>query len=99
MTEPVDWLTQYFKPGYERRYAQYRWHVMDAVRFTQDLKVTIQSLGWEGASNQKILGEGTYKPLEDYLASVAYWYQAEPHAAFPALPDDAAMQLAPPQRP
>ena len=99
VTEPVDWVTQYFKPGHERRYAQYRWHVMDPVRFTDDLKVTIQSLGWEGASGAKILGDGTYKPLEDYLASVAYWYQAEPHAAFPALPEDAAMTLKPPERP
>lgn len=99
LTEPVDWLTQYFRPGHERRYAQYRWHVMDPVRFTNDLRVTIQALGWEGANNQKILGEGVYRPLEDYLASVAYWYQAEPHAPFPSLPDDAALQIAPPQRP
>ena len=97
-TEPVDFVTQYFKPGHERRYAQYRWHVMDAVRFTDDLKVTIQSLGWEGASLAKILGDGTYRPLDDYLASVAYWYQAEPHATFPDLPNDAAMTLKLPAR-
>ncbi len=99
VTEPVDWTTQYFKEGHERRYGQYRWHVMDPVRFTRDLRVTIQSLGWEGATPAKIIGDRTYKLLEDYLASVAYWYQAEPHAAFPALPSDAAMQLKPPQRP
>jgi len=40
--------------------------------------VTIQSLGWKP--------EGIYKPLQDDLASVAYWYQTEPHNPFPELP-------------
>ncbi len=31
--------------------------------------------------------EGRYLPLEDDLASVAYWYQAEPHNPFPELPE------------
>jgi hypothetical protein len=26
-------------------------------------------------------------PLQDDIASTAFWYQAEPHAAFPALPE------------
>ncbi|MDP3737342.1 MAG: DUF2961 domain-containing protein [Hyphomonadaceae bacterium] len=95
--KPVDWATEYFKPDFERRNGQYRWHIMDPVRFGEDLKVTIQSIGWDGATNEKILGNGTYLPLEDYLASVAFWYQAEPHAPFPALPVDQAMQLAPPK--
>jgi hypothetical protein len=56
----------------------YRWHVMDPICFDRDLKVTIQALGW---------GEdGKYKLLSDNIASVAYWYQTEPHATFPALP-------------
>jgi len=64
--------------GAQRRFGQYRWHITDPVRFDQDLKITIQSLGWQS--------EGRYLPLEDDLASVAYWYQVEPHAPFPALP-------------
>jgi len=40
--------------------------------------VTIQALGWWPG--------GVYEPLEDAIASVGYWYQTEPHAAFPALP-------------
>jgi hypothetical protein len=55
----------------------YRWHLMDPVEFERDLKVTIQALGWEGRY---------YKKLSDDIASVAYWYQAEPHTAFPPLP-------------
>jgi len=30
--------------------------------------------------------DGRFQPLADDVASVAYWYQAEPHAAFPAFP-------------
>jgi hypothetical protein len=52
---------------------------MDPVRFESDLRVTIQALGWR--SNK------TYLPLMDDIASVAFWYQAEPHSPFPKLPE------------
>ncbi len=55
----------------------YRWHIMDPIRFQEDLRVTIQALGW--------WKEGLFQPLRDDIASVAYWYQAEPHADFPAM--------------
>jgi len=64
--------------GKQRRFGQYRWHINDPVRFKTDLRVTIQSLGWQS--------EGRYLPLEDDQASVAYWYQSEPHNPFPPLP-------------
>ncbi len=64
--------------GKQRRFGQYRWHTVDPIRFEQDLRVTIQCIGWQS--------EGRYLPLEDDLAAVAYWYQTEPHAPFPALP-------------
>ena len=66
------------KPGEVPRHALYRWHVLDPIRFQRDLKVTIQALGW--------WPDGTFQPLTDDVASVAYWYQAEPHAPFPELP-------------
>ncbi|MEJ2705271.1 MAG: DUF2961 domain-containing protein [Sedimentisphaerales bacterium] len=61
------------------RFSLYRWHIMDPIRFEKDLKVTIQALGWQS--------EGRYLPLQDDISSVAYWYQTEPHAPFPTLPD------------
>jgi hypothetical protein len=42
------------------------------------LRVTIQALGWREG--------GRYLPLRDDISSVAYWYQTEPHTAFPKLP-------------
>ena len=48
---------------------------MDPVRFEQDLRVTIQALGWRSG--------GRYLPLQDDIASVAYWYQTLPTRAVP----------------
>jgi hypothetical protein len=56
---------------------------MDPIRFEEDLRVTIQALGWRSAMD----GQRRYLPLQDDISSVGYWYQAEPHAPFPALPD------------
>jgi hypothetical protein len=63
----------------QQRFGMYRWHILDPIRFEQDLKVTIQALGWRS--------KGRYLPLQDDIASVAFWYQTEPHAPFSALPD------------
>jgi hypothetical protein len=60
------------------RHGLYRWHILDPIRFKQELKVTIQALGW--------WPNGTFEPLTDDIASVGYWYQEEPHAPFPMLP-------------
>jgi hypothetical protein len=67
------------KTRYLSKVGEYRWHITDPVRFEKDLKVTIQSLGWQSG--------GRYLPLEDDLAAVSYWYQTEPHNKFPELPD------------
>ena len=76
-----------YKPG--QRFGLYRWHVTDPVRFEKDLKVTIQALGWMADKS------GRYLPLEDDIASVAFWYQTEPHAPFPPLPDREQLLIQP----
>lgn len=59
------------------KHSMYRWHVPDPVRFASSLRVTVQALGWWPT--------GKYQPLNDDIASVAYWYQSEPHAAQPPI--------------
>ena len=81
-SSPYSGLPQVIEPDglyrAQQRFGMYRWHIMDPIRFEQDLRVTIQALGWRKG--------GYYLPLQDDIASTAFWYQAEPHAPFPALP-------------
>jgi hypothetical protein len=72
----------------QQRYGMYRWHILDPIRFEKDLKVTIQDLGWRN--------NGTYLDQKSFVATVAYWYQAEPHAKFPALPAVSRLELSNP---
>ena len=60
-----------------QRFGLYRWHITDPIRFEKDLKVTIQDLGWRG--------DGRYLAQKSDIASVAFWYQTEPHNKFPKL--------------
>ncbi|NOY61283.1 MAG: DUF2961 domain-containing protein [Calditrichaeota bacterium] len=82
-TTPWSGMPQVIRPdGHnvsQQRFGLYRWHVMDPIRFEKDMRVTIQALGWRSG--------GRYLPLQDDISSVAFWYQKEPHAPFPQLPD------------
>jgi hypothetical protein len=55
---------------------------MDPIRFKQDVRVTIQALGWRPRTE----GKPRYLPLQDDISSTAFWYQTEPHVPFPELP-------------
>jgi hypothetical protein len=82
-TTPYAGLPQVIRPDglydAQTRFGLYRWHIADPIRFEDDLRVTIQALGWRSG--------GRYLPLQDDIASVAYWYQRLPTAPFPPLPD------------
>ncbi|MDE3200969.1 MAG: DUF2961 domain-containing protein [Acidobacteriota bacterium] len=53
-------------------YCLYRWHTESPIAFDKSIKVTIE----HGHANCR----------SDNFYTVAYWYQTEPHAQFPALP-------------
>lgn len=88
-TTPYSGLPQVIRPDgiyqSQQRFGLYRWHIMDPIRFESDLRVTIQALGWRSG--------GRYLPLQDDIASVAYWYQREPHAPFPKLPSKDELEV------
>ncbi|GAB4435223.1 MAG: DUF2961 domain-containing protein [Anaerolineae bacterium] len=92
-TAPYSGLPQVIKPDglyqSQQRFGMYRWHVPDPIRFEQDLRVTIQALGWRTMLD----GSPRYLPLQDDIASTAFWYQAEPHAPFPTLPGLSALEV------
>jgi len=50
----------------------YRFHIPDPIPFKKSIRVTIE----HGHANDR----------SDNYSSTAYWYQAEPHKAFPAFP-------------
>jgi hypothetical protein len=54
------------------RSSVYRFHLDSPIPFTKSLRATIE----HGQANHR----------SDNFFSVAYWYQSEPHAVFPALP-------------
>ena len=39
-----------------QRFGLYRWHIADPVRFSKDLKVTIQALGWQSGGRVPAAG-------------------------------------------
>jgi hypothetical protein len=88
-TSPYSGLAQVLKPDglyqSQQRFGLYRWHIVDPVRFDSDMRVTIQALGWRNG--------GKYLPLTDDISSVAYWYQTEPHVAFPTLPGKEFLEI------
>jgi hypothetical protein len=65
-------------PDYSGLVGAYRWFVRDPIRFQQSLRWTVE----HGHANN----------FANEYASVAYWYQSEPHAPFPELPDYGAMR-------
>ncbi len=67
--------------GWLGRTHVYRFHLTDPVRFQKSLRVSIE----HGHDNNLTLD----------LATVAYWYQTEPHKAFPAFPDKESRKLLP----
>ena len=69
----------------QMRFGMYRWHIVDPIRFEQDLRVTIQALGWRSG--------GRYLPLQDDIASVACWYQTLPAGPFPPLPGRDVLEI------
>jgi hypothetical protein len=81
-TTPYAGLHQIIRPNglyrSQQRFGLYRWHILDPIRFRRDLRVTMQALGWRA--------DRRYLPLQDDIASVAYWYQTLPTEPFPPLP-------------
>ena len=74
-------ISQDYKPG--SLHTAYRWHIDDPIPFAKSIKMQIETKG------QERLADGTwdnYARLQNDYSSVAYWYQTEPHAPFPALP-------------
>jgi hypothetical protein len=68
-----------------QRFSMYRWHITDPIYFKEDLKVTIQALGWRS--------EKRYMPLQDDISSVAYWYSDTLDDVYPEFPTKDELEI------
>jgi hypothetical protein len=68
-----------------QRFGLYRWHIMDPIRFENNLKVTIQDLGWHA--------DGHYMPLQDDIATTVFWYQLGGKNHFPKIPSKYELEV------
>jgi len=88
-TTPYSGLPQVLRPDglyrSQMRFGMYRWHITDPIRFKADLRVTMQALSWRN--------DGRYLPLQDDIASVAYWYQTLPSAPLYPLPERDLLEI------
>ena len=69
----------------QQRFSLYRWHLCDPVYFEEDIRITIQALGWRDGKR--------YLPLQDDISSVAYWYQDSVCDSFPGIPDADTLEI------
>lgn len=88
-TTPYCGMPQVIRPENDydicQRFGLYRWHITDPIRFEENLKVTIQALGWREG--------GRYLPLMDDISAVAYWYQQLPGKPLPPLPSKDELEI------
>ena len=75
--------------GYDTgdRGTAYRFHIPDPIVFKQSLRAEIEHKGSQTFPDGKTDG---FIERDDLMSSVAFWYQAEPHKPWPALPPGAA---------
>ena len=71
----------------------YRWHILDPIRFTKSLKLTIEDVGW---MSEDEVAEGVHRghvDRNDDFASVAFWYQIGQPKRFTTLPSAKEREL------
>jgi hypothetical protein len=69
----------------QQRFGLYRFHLPDPIRFKDKLRVGVQALGWRSG--------GRYLPLQDDIASTAFFYSVKTSTARPDVPTHDAMEL------
>lgn len=66
--------------SFPKKFSMHRFHLVDAIGFKENIKVTIDTIGWkEGLTG--------YEHHDEDVKSVVYYYQNEPHNKFPKLED------------
>jgi len=69
----------------QQRFGMYRFHLPDPIRFRTRLRVDVQALGWRSG--------GRYLPLQDDIASTAFFYSARTSTSRPEAPTAHVMEI------
>ncbi|WP_031465432.1 glycoside hydrolase family 172 protein [Sciscionella sediminilitoris] len=69
----------------QQRFGMYRWHIPDPLRFSENLRITVQALGWRSLDR--------YLPLQDDMASTALFYLDRTSTHRPPEPDYDRMEV------
>lgn len=81
----------YFKDSnglydHQQRFAMYRWHIPDPIKFEQEIRIELQDLGWYE------LGQ-YYMPRQDDFSATSYFYLNKTSTALPELLDDEFLDI------
>ncbi|MEJ3657861.1 glycoside hydrolase family 172 protein [Actinomycetes bacterium KLBMP 9759] len=69
----------------QQRFGMYRFHLPDPIRFREKLRVDVQALGWRAG--------GRYLPLQDDIASTAFFYSRKTSTNRPPAPTFDTMEI------
>jgi hypothetical protein len=69
----------------QMRFGMYRFHLPDPIRFRESLRVDVQALGWRSG--------GRYLPLQDDIASTAFFYSTKTSTTRPEAPTHDEMEI------
>jgi hypothetical protein len=69
----------------QQRFGMYRFHLPDPIRFRSKLRVDVQALGWRSG--------GRYLPLQDDIASTAFFYSTTTSTNRPDTPTADTMEV------
>ena len=62
----------------QQRFGMYRWHILDPIHYSTDLRAEVQALGWKSGRR--------YQPLFDDIASTVFYYLDRSESTRPELP-------------
>ncbi|TWD83439.1 DUF2961 family protein [Kribbella amoyensis] len=69
----------------QQRFGMYRFHLPDPIRFSSKLRADVQALGWRSG--------GRYLPLQDDIASTAFFYSSRTSTNRPEAPTHDVMEI------
>jgi hypothetical protein len=65
--------------------SMYRWHLPDPIYWKEEVRITIQQIGWSRESRDKT-GSALYEREDDW-SSATFWYEPVPSSQLPPFPD------------